>query len=361
MRSLAARALLVLLGLGAGLGLVETALRLAVPARPGRELRGLHEPRLDRPWLFGMRPGAEVRLRVSGAVGYRANADGFRDRRYARAKPPGTFRIVALGDSITFGYGAPEGETFPKLLEARLDAAVASPRFEVLNLGVSGYNPYTEAALFTDVGVGYAPDLVLVQFCVNDLNDPTLHFDAQTALRLDVLPDAAFPDPSRRAAAAPLSLGCQGFRVCELVEDVLRARAPADGAALLSTLGAHADPSPPELAWLGARYGEIARAAHGIGARLAVVVFPFATQLDGRAGTQLQEKLTALGRAGGWATIDLLPAFRAAGRNGDTLFLDLWHPTVAGQQVAADALAAQLGCLGLVPVPTGPDCGAAPG
>ena len=69
---------------------------------------------------------------------------------------------------------------------------------EILNLAVSGYNPYNQGELLRDLGLAYEPDLVLAQFCINDLNDPTLHFDTQTRLRLGSIPDPPFPDPPLR-------------------------------------------------------------------------------------------------------------------------------------------------------------------
>src|SRR5436309_6324437 len=152
-RALAGRLGLVLFGLVVGLGLVEVVLRLTPGHRQVADLRGLHELRPDRPWLYGLRPGAEGRTDETGPIRYAINADGFRDRRYARPKPPGTFRIVVLGDSIAFGFGVAEEETFPKVLEARIAATAPQRRVEVLNLGVSGYNSFNEEALFADVGV----------------------------------------------------------------------------------------------------------------------------------------------------------------------------------------------------------------
>jgi acyl-CoA thioesterase-1 len=45
-------------------------------------------------------------------------------------------RVVALGDSLTAGYGLVETESYPALLQARIDAE--GYEFEVVNAGVSG-------------------------------------------------------------------------------------------------------------------------------------------------------------------------------------------------------------------------------
>lgn len=45
-------------------------------------------------------------------------------------------RIVMLGDSLTAGYGLEKGQSFPALLQQRLDEA--GYRYEVVNAGVSG-------------------------------------------------------------------------------------------------------------------------------------------------------------------------------------------------------------------------------
>jgi lysophospholipase L1-like esterase len=352
---LVGRLALLLLGTALGLGAAETALRLLALVRPAEGLRALHEARPDRPWLFGLRPGAEARIAHTGDVVYTINAAGFRDRLYPQQKPPGTFRVVVMGDSIVFGYGVSLEDSFAKRLERALAARAGARPIEVLSLGVNGYNPYTEAALLADVGVRYQPDLVLVAFCINDLNDPTMHFDAQTVLRLGELPDLAFPDPAERRRPPPPSLAarlCGLSRLCGL----LPGRAsPLDPQALAAGLVSYDRPSATQLAWLRDRYGAMAATAARAGARFAAVVFPNSAQIDGKASDTVDREIAALGDAGGWQTIDLLPAFRR-GRDTGPLFIDVWHPTAAGHRVAADALAAELPCRHLVPVPPGPDC-----
>jgi lysophospholipase L1-like esterase len=351
-RRLAARLAAAVAGVLLALLVAEILLRALAPTPTTELLRGLHVARPERGWLYGLVPGVE-RTSADGSVVYAVNRDGFRDGDYARSKPEGTFRTIALGDSIAFGYGVALEASFVKQLERHLRAGAVRPLFEVLNLGVSGYNPYTEAELLDDVGIGYQPDLVLVQFCVNDLNDPTLHFDSQTMLELGAIPDAAFPDPaSRRKPVAPswtdgLTRTCRSSRLCTLIEDVV---APASHDELVRALAPHDQPSPREIAWLQAIYERMMRRAREHGAAFVLIVFPYQGQLAAEAPSTLQSALNALGARAGFPVIDLLPAFRKAAADSDApLFLDIWHPTERGQTVAADEIFHQLACKGLLP------------
>ena len=97
------------------------------------------------------------------------NALGFRDtREYALAKSPGTFRILVLGDSVTFGHGALYETSYPYLLEQRLREWRPDVKWEVWNLGIPGYNTAQELAYLNAVGERYAPDLVVVGLFPND-------------------------------------------------------------------------------------------------------------------------------------------------------------------------------------------------
>jgi len=344
---------MLLLAVLTTLGAVEIVLRASRFAFSAGTLRDLHELHPERRWLFGLRPGADVTLGATGGIRYRINDDGFRDRPRTPFPKSGVYRILVLGDSVTFGYGVPEDETFPQQLERALVQAGAS--VEVLNFGVNGYNPYTEAALFADRGAAYHPDLVLVQFCINDLADPTLHFDAQTRLHLGMIPDEAFPDPSKRRPLPrfPLLLrACRALRVCALMDDAWLAwRAqPPDAQDQLAALAPSNLDDEIRRAWLAARYGEIDQRARAIDAGFAVVVFPYREQVDGTAPAGVQAQLEELGRSEGWITLDLLPAFREASARGErSLFLDTWHPTAEGQRVAAEDTAEELTRLGLIP------------
>src|SRR5215510_907252 len=68
----------------------------------------------------------------------RINSHGLRDREYDYAKPPGTFRILALGDSYTEGLQFDLEQIWPKMLERRLNTRGGGFKYEVINAGRSG-------------------------------------------------------------------------------------------------------------------------------------------------------------------------------------------------------------------------------
>ena len=207
------------------------------------------------------------------------------------------------------------------------------------------------------MGITYEPDLVLVQFCINDLNDPTFHFDTQTRLHLGTIPDAAYPNPDWQRRSPPVLTfalePCRRLRLCALLDDALlawRAR-PLDAAEMRAAFLPPDDlPHGPERRWLSDRYSEIADAASSIGARFALIVFPYRAQIEGDASDLIQGRLVELGTDGGWPTVDVLPAFRAAAMGGsNSLFFDIWHPTPTGHRVAAEAILRDLTRRGLLP------------
>lgn len=152
----------------AALVIVEVWVRLAWDDRQGTPGFYLSDPVLGQrlaPGYDGWFAGAPVHI----------NALGFRDSRdYTVEKPTGTYRILVLGDSVTFGHGALYETTYPYLLEQRLKAWRPDVSWEVWNLGVPGYNTRQELDYLRAVRARFAPDLVVVGFFVNDFtgNEP---------------------------------------------------------------------------------------------------------------------------------------------------------------------------------------------
>ena len=143
--------------------LLEGAARLAGLAPPLEQQYGdnVADPHLP----FKKRPGSVVRARAGSGefeAEYRHNSLGFRNVEHDAAKPPGVFRVVAVGDSFTYGVGAAFEDTYLAQLERRLNPRGAPRRVEIVKLGLPRYFPALEARVLERYGVRFDPDLVLV-------------------------------------------------------------------------------------------------------------------------------------------------------------------------------------------------------
>jgi lysophospholipase L1-like esterase len=98
------------------------------------------------------------------------NSDGQRDREFTREKPPGTYRIMMLGDSTTFGWGVRLEDTAAKFLERKLNGHLPPgyDKVEVINTGVGNYDTVQEVTYYETIGRTYHPDLVVLVFFIND-------------------------------------------------------------------------------------------------------------------------------------------------------------------------------------------------
>jgi lysophospholipase L1-like esterase len=94
------------------------------------------------------------------------NSHGMADSEHALHKPPNTFRVALLGDSITRGHGASVGANYEASLEQRLneERAGGGPVVEILNFGVNGYRitQLVDAAL--EWAAPFEPDAYVVAF-----------------------------------------------------------------------------------------------------------------------------------------------------------------------------------------------------
>jgi lysophospholipase L1-like esterase len=105
------------------------------------------------------------------------NSKGFRGPEFSEPKPGGTFRIICIGDSSTFGWSVGEDETYAYYLERLLNQKYPWGWFDVLNLGVTGYSSRQGRELFSRQAVHLEPDLVIFAFGPND-RLPALKSDA---------------------------------------------------------------------------------------------------------------------------------------------------------------------------------------
>ncbi len=84
-----------------------------------------------------------------------------------RPKPPGKIRLIAIGDSFTYGHGLKPGDPWPRQLESLLNADGAG-RFEVLNCGVGDTDVAATVQLLVTHLLALAPDAVIYGWYLND-------------------------------------------------------------------------------------------------------------------------------------------------------------------------------------------------
>lgn len=120
--------------------------------------------KLDKPTRYAFPPNLDVREQcLEYNYTLRTNSMGLRCAEIQLEKPPGSTRIVLLGDAQTAGVGVGLERTFGALLEQKL------PNTTVINCGRPQANTLTQARILFHVGVQYDPDLVLVCVSADDL------------------------------------------------------------------------------------------------------------------------------------------------------------------------------------------------
>ena len=377
-RALASRLLLLACALGVPLLGLELAFRAFGPFLPGEYGLGVereYDPVLGWRHVPNFRGGfrtSEYSVQVT------INSKGLRDEEIPYEKPPGGYRVLALGDSFLAATHVRQDQMMTKLLQGLLRERLAPRPVDVVNAGVSGYGQAQEYVYLETEGYRYAPDVVLVVvFLGNDLIDnirdsdgkfdrPLFELDGDDRLVQTKRPDRA---PKRRPApdAALLRTSTAYNFLRSGVLDKLEQPAERTGET-------GRDPGQDfevyerrpsqklRRAWEVTEelLAAIADRAERGGARTVVAGAPSFRALDparfgesvatqGLDPTRYDPELPnrLLGQAcarRGLAYLDLLPALRgaAADGQGDVFYPKNTHWAPAGQRAAAEAIDAFL-------------------
>jgi hypothetical protein len=372
-----ARVVWVLASVGLSLLLAEGFLRLFFP-QPTLAQRYRDVPRIaqESPTLpYALRPGSRGRLRSPEFdVAVSINAQGYRGPDFSPGKGR-RWRILAIGDSFTFGHGVEDGETYPSRLGALL-----GDEAEVINAGfASGYAPDTYYLYLKTDGLVLRPDVVLVGFFIgNDIDHPLsdenewlavdaqglplrirnryvmisdgygISRDIQFRYRVPVLRDSHLFQLAIEAAMPVLPDSLKGDRIARLNRDIpaytyiYRPEYPPRTQALVE-----------QVRRLFLAMSALAREASSA---LVVVMIPELGQVDPTrilGGTppvpidleKPQREFSEWFRAHEIRYVDLLPVMRAGGPG---LYFPVdRHWTRAGHQLAAEVLARYLEAAGL--------------
>lgn len=313
-------------------GAVEGILRLVGVASPVERPRILLREmdsdivlpfvRPDREVFWSPRPGFRGVFRGSPVS---INSLGLRGPELARPKPAGRRRIACFGDSITFGFGVGDDETYSHVLGRML----ASRDVEVVNAGVTGFTSHQVLGWLRRVAPQAQPDVVTVLIGWNDQNRrPLTDRDYEARLR------------RARVVEGPLD----------------RLRLYAAMKALYSRLGTGREPAagsvervPPE--HFRENLLAIASLCRSHGIQPVFVALPHeknAGELP--ASTPYESLLADVAREAGVPLLDVGKLGLATSLDDNASnFIDALHLSVAGNAHMARRLAEQLAVLGILP------------
>jgi tetratricopeptide (TPR) repeat protein len=145
----------------------------------------------------------------------RNKLEWFNDQRFAAEKPPGTFRIFAVGGSTTYGRPYDHQVSFSRWLELLLDQMDLARDYQVINAGGISYASYRLVVLMREL-VDYEPDLFIIYTGHNEFLEErtyreliddgpvtrTLRRGASKLRTAALLHDLLIPEPERDELSA---------------------------------------------------------------------------------------------------------------------------------------------------------------
>jgi lysophospholipase L1-like esterase len=305
--------------------------RRAVPADPASRSTLIPDPDLG----FRLNPAAPD-----------MNSLGLRHPELARPKPPGVFRVLVVGDSVSWYQGG-----YVQLLRDAL-AARRDPLVEVINASTPGYTTHQESLLLARIADAVEPDVVIVQYCLND-NHRFLMLLAPEGgwLMTQEGRNALFPDGDGMLER----FSRWSYLAFEIRKRLLAPAAP-EGARRAWERDLHFKTAWQDSSWPDERATLLAmrdRARSG-GASFLVLAVPWEPQLDPAVlaperdvALKPQRMLADVCAEADVPLLDLAPAFEA--HAGTRLYVDGIHLTREGHEIAAREILGRLEREGMLP------------
>ena len=201
-----------------------------------------------------------------------------------------------------------------------------------------GYSTFQQVAWFERYGLALEPDVVVLQFCLNDVVERyrslAPYGGGRTFLGVD----------TRTAAGGAFGWLLARSNAFELVVRGAQRLARDYDEYLAVNLAVDSLSDENERAWqvVEGELAELARLAREAGVPLVIAVAPYLFQVESPAFRQPQDRVRAAAERLGADSVDLLPAFAAAPVPPAVLFSDANHFSEAGHALAATTLAAAL-------------------
>lgn len=312
---------LVLLGTGVGIG-------AALMAKLEAEYR-VHETEIATRPIFTP-PGLKYAQVIA------PERDGARGWVVGMTPPPrkqGVKRVLAVGDSLTWGLGVTLQQAWPAVLEQQL------PGTEVFNLGMCGYDAEQGISLITSHLEAWQPDLIIWATYPNDVDPTFLMFGAHD--EHPVFVGTSIPEPARMLPEWISLLLVQRSAMFRQIQAAKLSRVLAGG---------HT-PDIPE-SWYTDQIAQLKRWSDQTGTAVLALGLPDHTQASPSRCTEFISQKDCTDQAEGYArVVDALGRSGLSWVDGQRIYAasgsphfmggdrDVGHPTPAGHRVIAQGLA----------------------
>ena len=110
----------------------------------------------------------EFRPHCHGALSSTAFETNDLGLRSPEVRDDGSRRILAIGDSCTWGWSVPQDASYPAVLQRLLDERSHGARYQVINAGIPGYTSYHGLLYLRERGLALHPTILILGYGFND-------------------------------------------------------------------------------------------------------------------------------------------------------------------------------------------------
>jgi lysophospholipase L1-like esterase len=286
-------------------------------------IRAVDDPILNWRYL----PGSEVQV---GKVRHRYNKAGFRDADHAVENVAKTKRVVAVGDSVTDASGVEQDAMFSAQVQTGLGSS-----YEVITLAMGGLNTPQEIHLLEKEGLIYKPDLVILNFVLNDSDfyteyNATQRYHAEKDSVIGVLGLSINPDLKRFLKSSALV-----YFLKQRLEHAMGLLLGKAQTGYFENLWGNAENRQK----VTDGFDQLRIMSEKSSFRVLIVIWPLLTDFNHYKFESVHQWIREEAEKRGFQTLDLLPHFaKIPYRDLQLTAEDNIHPNDQGHKIAANAV-----------------------
>jgi lysophospholipase L1-like esterase len=265
-----------------------------------------------------------------GDVVYHYNSAGFRDREHTIEKAVGITRILVMGDSVTEGYGVKQDAMFASQIQR-----ILGDKFEIINHGMNGLNTPQEVHVLDAEGLRYKPDMVLLNFVLNDCEfftefDALSRYQDKKDSRIALFGEAAVDPRFKRLLKSSALIYFVKARVAHFLALMSGEKGQNDYVMLWNK------PECRERVLDG--FDALHRLKEQHGFDVQVLIWPVLVNYEGYEFSFIHEWVAEVAEQRGFKVLDLLSVYSSKRYRALQITAeDHWHPNGTGHRLAAEA------------------------